>query len=91
MTLPKDCEQLFVGNDLGIEVDLDGFGVITDESIGRVFGLPTCIADASTKNTGEAPKLGVGAPESAKGKGCGFAVFGIGRGFPKRGSCCRHF
>lgn len=91
MTLPEDVEQLFVGDDFGVEVDLDGFGVVSDALIGRVFSFAPRVTNASADDAREAPKLGVRAPESAEGKGGCLAAGALGALFPAGGLCCGHF
>ena len=80
-----DIQQLFIRDDTRIEVDLDGFGMVSDASVGGVGRLPAAVADSSAKDAVETPKLGVGAPESAEGKSGGLILTGCGAVY--RGGC----
>lgn len=78
---PEDLEQLFVGDLLGVEVDLEGFAVIAHAAVAWVFLASAGVADTGADDAFETPKLGVRAPESAEGEGRDFERNGA------RGDC----
>ena len=103
---PVDVQQLVVGNDLRIEVDLDRFAVVAEAPIGRILLLAAGVADARADDTGQTPEPGVRSPESPQREGRGFqrlrnglsglsglsglGGFDLGRGLRHRGSSLRH-
>lgn len=76
MTLPEQVYDFFKRDLCGIEVDLQSFRMVPQTVIRRELFLATSVADTSSINAFENPKLGVGAPESAKGKRCSLQVVG---------------
>jgi hypothetical protein len=76
VTLPEQVYDFFKRDLCGIEVDLQSFRMVPQTVIRRELFLTACVADASAINAFEDPKLGVGAPESAKGKRCRLKVVG---------------
>ncbi len=71
MTIPESVEELFVGHSGWVIFHLDGLAVIADMVIGGVTGCAAGVAHPRADNSVNAPELGIGAPESAQGKGCG--------------------
>ena len=69
MSCKEKGEQLFIADDVGIVVDLNGLGVVRQVVIGGVLGTPSGVAYTRPDNAVETPELGVGTPESAQGKG----------------------
>ena len=69
MALPEDGQNIRIGNDSGIVIHLERFGVIAKAVIGWVDLFATCIASAGPYDSRETPKLGVGSPESTKREG----------------------
>ena len=72
----SDIQQFFIRDDIRVEVDLDGFGVVPDTSVGGVGRFAAAVADPCAKDSVETPELGVRAPESAQGKGGGLILIG---------------
>lgn len=71
---PDQIEQVGVGDDARVEVQLKGLGVLAEVVVGRVLRGPTAVADAGADDAVETPKLRVGAPESPEGKCRSFQV-----------------
>lgn len=81
----SDVKQLFVRNDIWIEVDLNGLGVVPDATVGGAGRFAAAVADSRTNDSVETPKLGVRSPESAERKGgglvsCLHTFVDVGRG-----------
>jgi len=99
VVIPEDFQQLTICDSSRVIVDLDGFAVIAESSVGRVALRPPGIADPSADDTGKTPELGVRSPESSHGEGGGLCVrwsCEINRGdgdsgvfwFRRRAHCC---
>ena len=71
MTVPEALQELLVTNELGVEVDGDGLGVIAQGSVSRILLGSAAIADAGPEHPFESPKLGIGSPKSAQAEGRG--------------------
>ena len=69
MVVPENVDQVTVGNDGWIEIDLDRFGMIPNAEVSRVCFFATAVANSGANNALQAPKLGVRSPESAHGEG----------------------
>ncbi len=89
---PVDVKYLLVRDLRGIEIDLNGLGVIADTVIRWVLGRSARVANARANDARQNPKLGFGMPESAERESSGFDFRGrllinrrhftaIGRGF----------
>ncbi len=74
MFLPENIQQVFIGDLLRVIVDLDGFGMIPQTVICRVFLCAARIADTGADNAFFTPEPGVRAPESAHCEGGGFRL-----------------
>jgi hypothetical protein len=74
MAGPEDVEQLLIGDDVRIEIDLDRLAVVAQAVVGGVFPDAAGIAYARADDTLETPELGVGSPESAQAEGGGLDV-----------------
>ena len=68
MAVPEQLNDFLKRNLCGVEVDLQSFRVIPQAVIFRKLLLATGIADPSAVDAFQNPKLGIGTPESAKGK-----------------------
>ena len=71
MVGPEDLQQLLETDDLRVVVDLNALAVVAEAVVGRIRLGAAGIADAGADNSGQAPKLGVRAPESAHREGGG--------------------
>jgi hypothetical protein len=73
---PEDVQQLLVGNDRRVEIDLDGLGVVAEVVVGgvgrRAAGVPYPGADDAV----DSPELGIRTPESAQTEGRGLRAGG---------------
>jgi hypothetical protein len=76
VTTPEDFQQLLVGDDRRVEIDLDGLGVVAEVVVcgvgRRAAGVPYPGADDAV----DSPELGIRAPESAQAEGGGFRAGG---------------
>ena len=69
---PEDVQQLLVGDDRRVKIDLDGLGVVPEVAVGGVGLLAACIPYPGADDAVDSPKLGIRAPESPQGESCGF-------------------
>lgn len=67
---PEDIQQVGIGNFLGIVVNLNDFGVVSDMIVIRIGCLPPGIPYAGSKNAVDDPELGLYSPESTQSE-CG--------------------
>ncbi len=74
MALPEDCQQLLVGDLLGVVIHLDGFGVVAQVCVRRVLFGSAGIADSGADDSLYQPELGFDTPESAQSERGGFIV-----------------
>jgi hypothetical protein len=65
----REGDQLLVAHNLGIEVDLEALGVVSDAVIRGIARLAAGVADARPPDSFDDPKLGVRRPESTDGEG----------------------
>jgi uncharacterized protein len=67
--IPEDFEQVVIADDLGVEGDLDDFGVAgairANVFVGRVVQLPAGIADRCGFNARQTPERGFDTPKTA--------------------------
>ncbi len=73
---PEDVQQLLVGDNRRVEVDLDGLGVVPEAVVGGVWLGPARIAYPGADNAVESPELGLRTPESAQTEGGGLGLGG---------------
>ena len=62
--MAEALQQIVIGNDLRVEIELEGLGVVSERVVGRVRRGATAVADAGTNHTVETPELSVWSPES---------------------------
>jgi hypothetical protein len=67
----REIDQLRVGDDRGIEVDLEALGLIAQVTIGRIGVVTAGVAYARAPDSLDEPKLGIRSPESTDAKGGG--------------------
>ena len=71
MGLPENIQQLVIREPGEVEIDLNGFAVVSEIMVGRISFGPSGIADAGPNHALDGPKLGIGSPESPQGEsGC---------------------
>jgi hypothetical protein len=66
MGRPEDVEQVGIRDARGIEVDLDGLGVVADRLVRGVSCGATGIANARANDAGNLPEPGIRTPESTE-------------------------
>lgn len=76
MAAPEDVQQVLVGDDRRVKIDLDGLGVVAEVAVGgvglRAARVPYPGADDAVDN----PELGIRSPESAQAEGGGLGAGG---------------
>src|ERR687893_682671 len=84
--LPEYCEQVSVGDLLGLEDDEHGFGVsgtsAADLLVGRIRRVASRVADRRRVNTVDLPEDTLGTPEAAETEDRGAHT--SGKGWPER-------
>ena len=73
---PEDVQQMLVGDDRRVKIDLDGLGVVAEAVVGGVGLGPACVAYPGADNAVDSPELGIRTPESAQAEGSGLRVGG---------------
>jgi hypothetical protein len=63
---PEQGGQVAEPDQLRIEVELQGFGVVLHVAVGRGKGGPAGVADPSSDDPWEMPELGIRSPESTQ-------------------------
>ena len=76
MFFPEEVQEVAVGYHRGVELDLDGLGVISETAVSGADGGPAGVAHAGPHHPGHTPEPGVGSPESPQGEGGLFRVPG---------------
>lgn len=71
MVVPEDVQELTVSDLCGVEIDLDRLAVVAQAAVGGIGLGSAGVADSGSDDSGQAPKLGVRAPESAHGESRG--------------------
>ena len=74
MRTPEHVQELRVADRLRVKIDLDRLAVVAEGIVGRVLLYATGIADTAAQDPIDAPKLGVGTPESTESKGRGLIL-----------------
>ena len=72
MTDPEEIRQFAVGYLSGIKFNLDRLGMISQIIVGGIVFCSSRVSDTSAYNAFDNPEPGIGTPESAERKGCGF-------------------
>ena len=74
---PEDVQQLLVGDDSRVEIDLDGLGVVAEVVVGGVVPSAACIIPyPGADNPVNSPELGIWTPESPQSEGSRLHVSG---------------
>ena len=73
---PEDVQQLLVGDDSRVEIDLDGLGVVAEVVVGGVALRAACVPYPGADDAVDSPELGIRTPESAQAEGSGLRVGG---------------
>jgi hypothetical protein len=73
---PEDVQQLLVGDDRRVEIDLDGLGVVAEVVVGGVVLSAARVPYPGADDAADSPELGIRTPESAQAEGSGLRAGG---------------
>ena len=73
---PEDVQQLLVGDDRRVKIDLDGLGVVAEVVVGGVGLRAACVPYPGADDAVDGPELGIRTPESAQAEGSGLGAGG---------------
>ena len=73
---PEDVQQLLVGDDRRVKIDLDGLGVVTEVAVGGVGLRAARVPYPGADDAVDSPELGIRSPESAQAEGGGLGAGG---------------
>ena len=62
--MPEKGQQVLVRDPFGVEIDLNGLGMIPDISVIRILSLPATVADTGSNDAFQYPELGFDSPKS---------------------------
>jgi hypothetical protein len=71
MCRQREIDQLRVGDDRGIEVDLEALGLVAQITIGGIGMVAAGVADTRAPDSLDEPEPGIRSPESTDAKGGG--------------------
>lgn len=73
---PEDVQQLLVGDDSRVKINLDGLGVVAEVVVGGVAPGAACVSYPGADDAVDSPELGIRSPESAQAEGSGLRLGG---------------
>ena len=73
---PEDVQQLLVGDDRRVEIDLDGLGVVAEAVVSGVVLGAARVAYPGADDAVDSPELGIRTPESAQAEAGGLRAGG---------------
>lgn len=71
---PEDVQQLLVGDDRRVKIDLDGLGVVAEVVVGGVVLGAARVAYPGADDAVDSPELGIRTPESAQAEAGGLGA-----------------
>ena len=84
VAVPEDVQKLLVRDNVGVENNLDSFGVVAEMVIGGIRLGTAGVSHPGANNAVDSPKLGIRTPKSAQSEGSGLHFGGHG-GIQRRG------